>query len=269
VRANSLRQLLRSGRTTIGTHLFLCDPTVVETVGQTAAFDYVELLAEYAAYDLRGLDEFCRAAELHGLGTMIKVDFANNRFVAQRSVGAGFESVLFADARTADDVQQCVRAVKPDTPEHQGMYGAAARRHAMPEYGGTQAYIDALDDVVVAVMIEKAAAVDNLEEILQVPGIDLVQWGASDYVMSVGRPGDEFHPEVRDVERRVIDACQRAGVAFRAEINAPEEADYYTALGVGHFSIGYDLSTIHDVLKDAGARLRDALPRESGEIPET
>ena len=102
MRPNRLRELFESNATTIGTHLFLCDPIVVEMIGHTGVFDYVEFLAEYSAYDLRGLEDFCRAAELSKLGSMIKVDFENHAFVAQRAVGAGFESVLFADARSAD-----------------------------------------------------------------------------------------------------------------------------------------------------------------------
>ena len=259
MRQNSLRGLLKSGLPTIGTHLFLCDPTVVETVGHTGAFDYVEFLGEYAAYDLRGLEEFCRAAELHGLGTMIKVDFESRAFVAQRSVGAGFEAVLFTDSRSADDVRSAIRAVKPDTPDHDGLYGVAARRNARPRYGGSQPYIQALNDVVVAVMIEKGAAVESLDEILEVPGIDLVQWGPSDYALSVGLSRRESHDRIREVERRVIDTCHAAGVPCRAEINTVEEASYYGDLGVRHFSIGYDLWTMHDVLKDSGERLRAAL----------
>jgi 4-hydroxy-2-oxoheptanedioate aldolase len=259
MRRNSLRKLLQSGAPTIGTHLFLCEPSVVETVGQTRAFDYVEFYGEYAAYDLRGLEEFCRAAELYGLGTMIKVDYESRAFVAQRSVGAGFEAVLFADSRSADDVSGCVRAVKPDTPDHGGLYGVASRRHARPMYGGSPSYVQALDDVVIAVMIEKAPAVEALEEILAVRGVDLVQWGPSDYSMSVGLPGQESSSRIRDIERRVISACHAAGVPCRAEINTVEEAKYYTDLGVRHFSLGSDLWLLHDVLKDGGERLRAAV----------
>jgi 4-hydroxy-2-oxoheptanedioate aldolase len=259
MRRNSLRRLLQSGEPTIGTHLFLCDPGVVETVGQTRAFDYVEFLGEYAAYDLRGLEEFCRAAELYGLGTMIKVDYESRAFVAQRSVGAGFEAVLFADSRSADDAAACVRAVKADAPDHGGLHGVAYRRQARPTYAGSPEYIQALDDVVIAVMIEKASAVEALDEILAVKGVDLVQWGPSDYSMNVGLSGQESSSRVRDVERRVISACHAAGVPCRAEINTVEEAKYYTDLGVRHFCIGWDLWVLHDVLKDGGERLRAAV----------
>ena len=71
-------------------------------------YDYVEFSGEYAPYDLHGLDDFCRAAELHGLGAMIKLDQEPRTWLAQRAVGAGFQSVLFADVRTADDARACV-----------------------------------------------------------------------------------------------------------------------------------------------------------------
>lgn len=259
MRENKLRALLRSGEPTLGTHLFLDSPTVVEMVGHAGLFDYVEFLGEYAAFSLGSLEEFCRAAELHDLGTMAKVDFAGREFISQRSVGAGFQSILFADARSADDVASCVRAVTADHPDRGGRFGVGARRHALPGYGGTPRYVVALDDVVVAVMIEKKGAVDDLEEILAVPGIDMVQWGPSDYCMSIGRPGEETSAAVRAVERRVIARAQAAGVAVRAEVRTADDARFHLDLGVRHFCVGYDLLTIHDFLRRNGEQMRNAL----------
>lgn len=256
MRANHLRALLSADKPTVGTHLFLDSPAVVETIGQTGAFDYVEFLAEYSPYELHSLEDFCRAAELYGMGSMIKVDFEGRRYVAQRSVGAGFESVLFADCRSVDDVASCVAAVRADCPGSDGFYGVAARRNARPDYGGTPAYVKALADVVVVIMIEKAPAVAVLDEILAVRGVDMVQWGPADYAMSIGRPGDTKCAEVRAVERRVIESCIQAGVPPRAEINSPADAKYYLDMGVRHFCLGYDLLTVHRVLGADGEELR-------------
>ena len=52
----------------------------------------------------RTLDDFCRAAELHNLGAMIKVDQEPRGFITQRAIGSGFQSVLFADIRTVQDL---------------------------------------------------------------------------------------------------------------------------------------------------------------------
>lgn len=263
MRQNSMRRLLDAGAPTLGTHLFLPSPTVVEIVGHTGVFDYVEFLAEYAPYDLAVLEDLCRAAELHGLGSMIKVDFENHRFVAQRAVGAGFESVLFADSRSPEDVADCVRSLKPDTPEDGGVSGVGARRHALPLYGGTPRYVQALRDVVIAIMIEKQSAVEVLERLLEVPGIDMIQWGPADYAMSTGHPGEGGGEAIRTVERRVIEMCLAAGVRPRAEITGVEQAKYYADLGVRDFCLGYDLWILHDVLKAGGGQLRSTILEET------
>jgi 2-keto-3-deoxy-L-rhamnonate aldolase RhmA len=259
VRPNRLRQLLAEGRPSIGTHLQTTWPTVVEVVGHTGRFDYIEFSGEYAPYDLHGLDNFCRAAELHGLGTMIKLDQEPRTWLAQRAIGAGFQSVLFADIRTADDVRACVRAVRPDTPTGGGTYGAADRRNSFWGEAATAPYIAALEEIVIVVMIEKREAVEQLDEILAVPGVDMIQWGPADYAMSIGRPGGWYDPEVRDVERDVLARSLAAGIQPRAEITDPSEAQAYLDQGVRHFCIGTDVHILHAWLDERGGRLAEIL----------
>jgi 2-keto-3-deoxy-L-rhamnonate aldolase RhmA len=110
--------------------------------------------------------------------------------------------------------------------------------------------------VVVVLMIEKQGAVDHLEEILALAGVDMVQWGGGDYSMSIGRPGARNTPEVKAVERRVIETALRMGVAPRAEVASVDQAHYYLDLGVRHFSLGVDLSILHGWWKENGEALR-------------
>lgn len=259
MRPNRLRQLLRAGRPSVGTHVHASWPTVVEVLGHTHQYDYVEFSGEYAPYDLHGLDDFCRAAELLDLGTMIKLDQEPRTWLAQRAIGAGFQSVLFADVRTADDARACVRAARPDTPTGGGTYGAADRRNSYWNEAASQGYIDAIADTVVVLMIEKRVAVDQLDDILAVPGVDMIQWGPADYAMSVGRPGGWFDPDIKAVERDVIARALAAGVVPRVEITDPAEAEPYLELGVRHFCIGTDLQILHAWWRERGAALRERL----------
>jgi 2-keto-3-deoxy-L-rhamnonate aldolase RhmA len=264
VRPNRLRQLLTDGRPSIGTHVHATWPTIVEVVGHTGRYDYVEFSGEYAPYDLHGLDDFCRAAELHGLGTMIKLDQEPRTWLAQRAVGAGFQSVLFADVRTADDARACVRTVRPDTPTGGGIYGAADRRMSYWNQAAGADYITALEEIVVVLMIEKRQAVEQLDEILAVPGIDMIQWGPADYAMSIGRPGGWFDPDVREVERDVLTRALAAGVQPRAEITDPADAQRYLDLGVRHFCIGTDMQILYAWWAERGAALGEILGVEPG-----
>jgi 4-hydroxy-2-oxoheptanedioate aldolase len=256
---NKLRQLFDAGQPTLGTRVHASWPSVVEVIGHTGLFDYVEFLAEYAPFDLYALDDFCRAAELHDMGAMIKIDQEPRGFLAQRGIGAGFQSVLFADCRSVDDVRACVRFVRPDTPPDGGLHGVGTRRFAYMGYGGSPTYVRALREVVVAIMIEKRPAVEQLQEILAVEGVDMIQWGPADYSMSIGRPGERAAPEVKAVERAVFETALRMGVPARAEIGSVDQAKYYLDLGVRHFSLGTDLSILYNWWKSRGEQLRQVI----------
>ena len=135
----------------------------------------------------------------------------------------------------------------------------ATRRFTYMLYGGTQAYVEALRDVVVALMIEKKTAVENLDELLSVKGIDMVQWGPADYVMSIGRPGEWFEPDIKEIEKKVIAAALKNGIAPRAEIETPDQARYYLDLGVKDFCIGTDVMILFKTWQEKGEALRNVI----------
>ncbi len=259
MRRNKLRELLNAGQPTLGTHVHSTWPSVIEALGHTGLYDYVEFVGEYAPFDLHDLDNLCRAAELYDLTTMIKVDQEPRGFIAQRAIGSGFQSILFADCRSVEDVRECVRIARPDTPEDRGTYGVAMRRFTYMGYGGSPTYVQALRDVVVVIMIEKEAAVEQLEEILSVEGVDMVQWGGSDYSMSIGRPGERSAPEVQAAQRKVFETAVKMGVPPRAEIGSVDQAKYYLDMGVRHFSIGTDISILYNWWKTNGDDLRKVI----------
>jgi 2-keto-3-deoxy-L-rhamnonate aldolase RhmA len=261
MRRNRLRELLRAGRPTLGTHIHSAWPAVVELAGHAGVFDYVEFAGEYAPYDLFTLENLGRAVNTFDhMSAMFKVEQQPRTYLAVRAIGSGIQNVLFADPRTPDDVRECVRSVRAETPEAGGIHGVGMRRdvgYVMDV--GSPAFVQALDDAVVAVMIEKASAVENLEAMLSVKGVDMVQFGPADYSMSIGLPGQWNHPRVVEAERQVIKTALRLGIAPRAEISHPSEAKAYLDLGVRHFCMGWDVSVLFEYFKTEGGALRDLL----------
>jgi 4-hydroxy-2-oxoheptanedioate aldolase len=149
-----------------------------------------------------------------------------------------------------------VRIVRPETPEDGGINGVASRRMSYVGRAGTPEYVQVLRNVLVMIMIEKRQAVEQLEEILAVEGIDMIQWGPSDYSMSIGKAGGRALPEVKAVERQVFETALRMGVPARAEIGSVDQARYYMDLGVRHFCLGTDLSILYEWWKTNGDALR-------------
>ena len=76
---------------------------------------------------------------------------------------------------------------------------------------GSPAFVKALDDVVVVLMIEKRQCVEDLDAILAVKGIDMVQFGPADYAMSIGLAGQWSHPDVVKAERLTIETALKHG----------------------------------------------------------
>lgn len=260
MRRNKLRELLKAGNPSLGTHLQISWPSVVELVGHSGMFDYVEFVAEYAPYDLYALENLGRAIDLFDMTGMIKVEQQPRTFVAVRAIGSGIQNVLFADPRTVEDVQECVRSVRAESPQTGGLHGVGMRRDVrFVMEAGSPAFVQALEDAVVAIMIEKASAVENLEAILSVKGVDMVQFGPADYAMSIGLPGQFSHPRVKEAERRTIETALKKGVAPRAEISRPDQAKYYTDLGVRHFCVGTDMSILFSWFRETGQGMRDML----------
>jgi 4-hydroxy-2-oxoheptanedioate aldolase len=261
MRRNRLRERLRAGQPTLGTHIHCAWPAVVELAGHAGCFDYVEFVGEYAPYDLFALENLARAVDTFDhMSAMFKVEQQPRTYLAVRAIGAGIQNLLFADPRTPDDVRECVRSVRAETPEAGGLHGVGMRRDVGYVVDvGSPAFVRALDDAVVAIMIEKASAVENLEALLSVKGVDMVQFGPADYSMSIGLAGQWNHPRVVEAERHVIATALRLGVAPRAEISHPSEAKVYLDLGVRHFCMGWDVSILFDWFKTEGGALRDRL----------
>jgi 2-keto-3-deoxy-L-rhamnonate aldolase RhmA len=171
MRGNRFRELLDTGQPTLGTHLLSTWPTLIELVGQTGQYDDVEFTAEYAPFDLHELDNLGRALELANLAGMMKIEQAQRMHQTMRAIGSGFQSVLFADVRTVEDAAACVRAVRAEAPGRDGLYGVGMRRDVgTVREAGSPAFVKALDDVVVVLMIEKRQCVEDLDAILAVKG---------------------------------------------------------------------------------------------------
>ncbi|HEY3061430.1 MAG TPA: aldolase/citrate lyase family protein [Chloroflexota bacterium] len=266
MRRNRLRELLNDGKPSVGTHLLSQWPTVTEIVGQTGLWDYIEFVAEYTPYTLHDLDNLGRAIELFPDFTgMIKVEQDTRGHLAMRAIGAGIQNMLFADVRTPAEALQCVRSVRAEHPEHGGLHGVGMRRDVRTILeGGSPEFVTALGDAVIVLMIEKKEAVENLEAILEVKGVDMVQFGPSDYSMSVGMPRGYGSERVREAERYVIETAHKRGIPARAEIRDAAGAQKYVEMGIRHFCVGWDVSVLHAWLTDNGQQMRDILSAGAG-----
>jgi 2-keto-3-deoxy-L-rhamnonate aldolase RhmA len=260
MKQNHLRYLLDNNLPSVGTRIESTWPLMEELVGAIGCFDYVEFVAEYAPFSQIDLENITRAAELSNLATMIKVDFQNRAFIAQKAMASGFQAVLFTDHKTADEVRESLFAVAPDAPKYKGRFGYPNRRWVGYAADTPQIeFAEMVNNTVKVFMIEKIEAMENIEEICSVPGIDMVQFGPSDYSLSLGWNAKDHREETLAAERLMIKTAFAHGIQVRCEINEPDEAKYYLDLGVKHFCIGDELRNARNRWTEQGKGLRKVL----------
>jgi hypothetical protein len=120
---------------------------------------------------------------------------------------------------------------------------------------------DSLNEVVIAVMVEKRECVEDLDAILAVEGLEMVQFGASDFSMSLGLTGQRNHPDVVRAERLTIEK----GLHPRVEFADIKQAAPYLEMGVKHFCIGGDVRILHDWWWGNGEGMRAMVPAARGQ----
>ncbi|MFC2025451.1 HpcH/HpaI aldolase/citrate lyase family protein [Chloroflexota bacterium] len=269
MKRNRLRELLNESKPTLGTHVLSTWPGIVEVIGHSGAFDYIEYVGEYSPFSLEQMDNFGRAIELFpNMSAMMKVEEQTRGFIAARAIDSGIQNVLFTDCRSAEDVRECIRFVRSETPEAGGIHGYGMRRstgYGSTGYGGGSAleeWTKAMDEVVIAIMVEKKGAIENLGEILSVEGVDMVQFGPSDYSISIGKPGQTQSPEVQRAHRDMIELALKKGVAPRVEIASFEQAKPFVEMGVRHFCIGWDTRVMSQWCQQQAEGMRELLASE-------
>jgi 2-keto-3-deoxy-L-rhamnonate aldolase RhmA len=259
---NKLRRLIREDKPTVGTHYSCTWADLVEIIGNSRQFDYAEFTGQYGPYTLHDLEHLARACEVTGIDAMIKIDQEPRTFIATRAIQAGFTAMLFADCRTTEDVKKCVESVKL-TPKG-GINGF--QRGRMMGYGIVRGrtvtlpdYVKFIDDIVIAIMIETKTLADDIEEALAIPGIDMVQFGPTDFSIAINHPGEGYNnAEITEAMERCYRVAKRIGLRIRAECNF-EDMQKWIDLGCRDFCIGSDTETIGSWAQNTGEAIRETL----------
>lgn len=243
-RVNKLREALRNHKPSLGTRIETTWPYIAELAASSGMYDYIQFDGEYSPYSQADVENICIASELYGCATVVKVDRQNRAFVAQKAIASGAHGILFADLYNADEVRETIYEITPSAPGG-GIFGRPNRRFGMNGSGRMKVadYVSQVNDVVKMIMIEKEDAMKNLEEIVQVPGVDMVAFGPHDYAMNVGWEPDEHGRELEEIHRKMIEVALKYGVQPVILLNDTSEMRKYYDYGARHFNIGDELCT--------------------------
>ncbi|MCW3018767.1 MAG: 2-dehydro-3-deoxyglucarate aldolase [Solirubrobacterales bacterium] len=201
--------MLARGEFALGTVAHMRDPAIVELIA-LAGFDWVSFTLEHATHSVADLEALQRAADLHGLTTLLHVrSAADPRLLSL--LHTGIRGFVLQQAASREDVEALVRLTRfPPLGERGAHAGVRADRYGVDDYGE---FMKAANrSFVVGVAIEDVEGVEHAEEILSVEGITLAFVGLHDLSHSVGAPNELNHPRVLEALERVAALARRYGI---------------------------------------------------------
>lgn len=249
----ALAARIRDRVPTVGTWLTLGHTSVAEVLVQ-AGYDWVVIDTEHSAISTEQLLPLIQVTDLAGAPALVRVG-ANDPLLIKRAMDAGAAGVVVPMVNSAEEARAAVAAVK--YPPH-GTRGVGLAR--AQGYGHDfEAYRDAVaGDSIVVVQIEHIDAVDAIDEILAVPGVDATIIGPYDLSGSLGCPGEFDRPEVADALARYEAACDAAGKPRGVHSVAPdaEKARTYLERGYSLIALGVDFLFLSTLARSAREGLR-------------
>lgn len=224
MRKNRLKEKLLAGEPAFGVSVMFPSPQVVEMVGKLG-FDWVLIDCEHGSTSSESVEMMAMAAELTGI-TPIARPLSNTTEEILKVMDRGAMGVQVPHVNSAQDARRAVEAVKYHP---QGIRGLAAGSRPA-DYGFGMAMSDyvlqANKETLVCVQLEDAEAIQNVDEILQVEGVDVFFVGPSDLSQSLGFPGRSDIPEVRETINSTLARIRSAGRVSGSAGNAVATKDY-------------------------------------------
>lgn len=241
----NIPQRARQGLDSYGLNLSIHDCSVLEMAAR-AGYDFVRLDCEHMLFDYSCLTEMIRTAKLLGLPIQLRVTDLRQ---ASALLDFGADALMIPHVRNADIARQAVSMMKYSPLGERGMTGAARvlnfGEKKLNDYAAS-----ANDHVALIVQIEDKEGLENIDEILSVPGVDMVATGKNDLSQALGVPGENTHPDVLAAEDMVIAKALQYGKIPTLLVKGEKRIKELREKGVHCFSIARDDSLLYAAMKD-------------------
>jgi 4-hydroxy-2-oxoheptanedioate aldolase len=219
MKRNVMKEKLRAGEPVFGVSVMIPSPQIVEMVA-AAGFDWVLLDCEHGTLTLESVELMAMAAEASGITAIARPVTRSPEHILQ-VLDRGVMGVQVPHVTTAAEAREVLAAVKYHPQGRRGL--AAGTRAAEYDSHGTLAdYVKAANDAtLIAIQLEDAAAIENIDELLKVDDIDVFFIGPSDLSQSMGHPGNPKAPVVA----HAIDSSFRKMLAAGCTPGTPAVAE--------------------------------------------
>ncbi len=257
---NAFKQALKHNQAQIGLWVGLADGYACE-LAANAGFDWLLLDAEHAPNDLRSLLHQLQTIAAYPTTPIIRPVIGETHLIKQM-LDIGVQTLLIPMVESAEQAKQLVQAIHYPPKGIRGVGSALARAS---RWNNIPNYLQQADEeICLLVQVENKKGLDNLEEIVNVDGVDGVFIGPADLSASLGFLGNPTHPKVQQSIEQAIHTITRAGKAAGILYADEKMAKHYLSLGCTFVAVGVDTSLLMNALKNLAQKFNtDKLPAAS------
>jgi 2-keto-3-deoxy-L-rhamnonate aldolase RhmA len=231
----------------------------IARIAHTAGFDSFYIDIEHSSFSLETTSQICIAGLDAGITPLVRVPTGRPEHVT-RVLEGGAMGVIVPHVRSAEEARRVVAAAKFSPVGDRSPVGGGGVPHlhyrSFPVIEATQALNDA---TMVVVMMETLEALEHVEEIAAVDGVDMLFIGTNDLTTEMGQMNNFDHPRVRDAYERTIAACKRNGkhVGIGGLASRPDLIAEYVRLGARFVSTGTDLGFLLGACTQRARQVRE------------
>lgn len=251
LRGNRAKAKLAAGDVVFGCFLRYPDASLAEFLA-TTGLDFLVFDGEHGTLTPQLCENLVRAAELHDVTPIVRVE-DNNASSILRYLDTGAMGCHVPGVETVEDAMTAAKSARFAPAGTRGL--SAARASGFGPTMGYESYVEQANSrMQVVAHIESARAVDAVESIAAVPGIDVLLLGSLDLSLDIGVPGEVNHPAVRAAAERIAAAAKANDRVFGAVASDPDDAERWVDMGAR-----YVISPVESFIKPSVSNFLNAL----------
>ena len=236
MRTNHVKEKLKAGQATVGCFLGMGSPTVAELMARSG-FDFIVIEMEHNGLDMAEVQHMLMAINGSDAIPIVRIPSSDQVFI-QRSLDIGALGIIVPLLRSAEQARAVVQASRYPPEGIRGFGPLRASQYTLdyPDY-----LARANDNILVSFLLETREAMENLEEITTVRGVDALYLGLWDLYLNHGiSPFEMPHPEMDKLIDRAIGVCAANGVALGIGSGTPEDLLHWRDRGLTFLGYGPD-----------------------------
>jgi 2-keto-3-deoxy-L-rhamnonate aldolase RhmA len=251
---NRLKDRLADGQVCLGATITMNSPIVAEILSHVGGLDWLWFEMEHSSLSEQDVLTMLQTTNGSDVSTVVRVPW-NDKTMIKRVLDLGPDGIIIPLVNSKAEAEAAVRAIKypPWGERGAGLARAQAYGLHMAEYLKT-----ANQDVAAIVMIEHIDAVNNIDEILSVKGVDSVMVGALDLSGSLGLLGQTDDERVEAAVQKVLAACRREGIPCGIITVSPEQTNERLRQGFTNLIVGIDVLFLHGAVHTCLAQVTPA-----------